>query len=134
MRGEMFFSSTHQRIMKGKIVSRFLALLIILAFVYPSVGYADADPVTKLEYTFTEPTLEKIDGFYSIKMPNTGKLPDDIGLPLLPVKTAKILIPQAHDVKTINIVPGKKITIEGEFMIECAEPQIPIGGAPSIVW
>jgi len=132
MREEKFFGSTHQRIMKGKIISRFLALLIILAFVYPSVGYADADPVTKLEYVFSEPKLERINEYYSIYMPDTGKLHDDIGLPLLPVKTAKILIPQGHDVKTINIVLGKKITLDGEFMIEYAKPQIPIGSNETV--
>lgn len=132
MREEKFFSSTHQRIMKGRIISRFLALLIILAFVYPSVGYADADPVTKLEYVFSEPRLERINEYYSIYMPDTGKLHDDIGLPLLPVKTAKILIPQGHDVKTINIVLGKKITLDGEFMIEYAKPQIPIGSDETV--
>lgn len=132
MRGEKFFGSTHQRIMKGKIDSRFLALLIILAFVYPSIGHADAEPVTKLEYVFSEPKLERINEYYSIYMPDTGKLHDDIGLPLLPVKTAKILIPQGHDVKTINIVLGKKITLDGEFMIEYAKPQIPIGSNETV--
>jgi hypothetical protein len=132
MREEKFFGSTHQRIMKGKIISRFLALLAILAFVYPSVGYADADPVTKLEYVFSEPKLERINEYYSIYMPDTGKLHDDIRLPLLPVKTAKILIPQGHDVKTINIVLGKKITLDGEFMIEYAKPQIPIGSNETV--
>ncbi|GAF98893.1 unnamed protein product, partial [marine sediment metagenome] len=96
------------------------------------MGYADADPVIKLEYVFSEPKLERINEYYSIYMPDTGKLHDDIGLPLLPVKTAKILIPQGHDVKTINIVLGKKITLDGEFMIEYAKPQIPIGSDETV--
>ena len=113
--------------MKGKAVSRLPALFIILAFLCSSLGYADSDPVTKLEYVFSEPKLERLNDCYSIDMPDTGKLYDDIGLPLLPVKATKILIPQGHDVKTINIVPGKKITLDGEFKIECAKPQVPIG-------
>lgn len=132
MKEVKLFGSTHQLIMKCKIISRFLALLIILAFVCSSVGYADTDPVTKLEYVFSEPKLERINEYYSIYMPDTGKLHDDIGLPLLPVKTAKILIPQGHDVKTINIVPGKKITLDGEFMLEYAKPQIPIGSDETV--
>ncbi len=132
MRGEKLFGSTHKWIMKGKAVSLLPALLTILAFVCSSLGYADADPVIKLEYVFSEPKLERINEYYSIYMPDTGKLYDDIGLPLLPVKTAKILIPQGHDVKTINIVLGKKITIDGEFMIEYAKPQIPIGSNETV--
>ena len=132
MRGEKLFGSTHQLIMKGKKVSLLPALLTILAFVCSSVGYADADPVTKLEYVFSEPKLERINEYYSIYMPDTGKLYDDIGFPFLPIKTVKILIPQGHDVKTINIVPGKKITLDGEFMIEYAKPQIPIGSTETV--
>ena len=124
---EKIFGSTHQSTMKNKKVSWLPALLTILAFVCSSLGYADVDPVTKLEYVFSEPKLERINEYYSIYMQDTGKLYDDIGLPLLPVKTAKILIPQGYDVKTINIVPGKKITIDGEFLIEYAKPQIPTG-------
>jgi hypothetical protein len=127
MRRKKISGSAHQWIMKGKAASRLPALFIILPFVCLSLGYADGDPVTQLEYVFSKPKLEKINQYYSIKIPDTGKLYDDIGLPLLPVKTAKILIPQGHDVKTINIVPGKKITLEGEFMIEYAQPQIPMG-------
>ena len=132
MRGEKIFGLTRQWIMKGKAVSRLPALLTILAFVCSSLGYADSDPVTKLEYVFSVPKLERINEYYSISMPDTGKLYDDIGFPLLPIKTVKILIPQGHDVKTINIVLGKKITLDREFMIEYAKPQIPIGSNETV--
>jgi hypothetical protein len=132
MRRKKIVGSTHQWIMKGKAVSRLPALFVILAFFCSSLSYADADPETKLEYVFSEPRLERINEYYSIKMPDTGKLYDDIGLPLLPVMTAKILIPQGHDVKTINIVPGKKKTLEGKYMIEYAEPQMPMGSDETV--
>lgn len=132
MRRKKIYGLPHQWIMTGNAVSRLAVLLIILAFVCSSVGYADADPVVELEYVFSEPKLERINEYYSIKMPDTGKLYDDIGLPLLPVMTAKILIPQGHDVKTINIVPGKKITLEGAFRIENAMPQVPIGSDETV--
>ncbi|UCC40191.1 MAG: fibronectin type III domain-containing protein [Candidatus Aminicenantes bacterium] len=132
MKRRKISGSTHQSTIKNKKISLSPVLFIILAFFCSSFGYADADPVTKLEYVFSEPKLERINEYYSIKMTDTGKLYDDIGLPLLPVKTAKILIPQGHEVKTINIVPGKKRTLEGEFMIEYAEPQIPIGSDETV--
>jgi hypothetical protein len=112
LRRKKIFGLTYRATIKNKKISRSPVLFIILAFFCSSLGYADADPVTKLEYVFSEPKLERINEYYSIKMPDTGKLYDDIGLPLLPVKTAKILIPQGHEVKTINIVPGKTITLD----------------------
>ena len=113
--------------MERKAVWRISSLFVVLAFLCSSLGYADADPVTKLEYVFSKPKLERIQHYYSIHMPDTVKLHDDVGMPLLPVKTAKILIPQGHEVKSINVIPGKKATLEGTFIIEYAKPPIPIG-------
>ena len=127
MKREKIFGSTHQSSMKNKKVIGLPVLLTILAFFCSSLGYADADPVINLEYVFSKPKLERVNEYYSVYMPDTGKLYDDIGLPLLPVKTAKILIPHGYDVKAVNIVPGKKIRLERKFMIEFAKPQIPIG-------
>lgn len=132
MKKNKSFALTRQWMTKKKALSRLPSLFIISAFFCASLVYADADPVTKLEYVFSEPKLERINQYYSIEMPNTVKLYDDIGMPLLPVKTAKILIPQGHDVKTINIVPGKRITLEGKFMIEYAKPQIPLGSEETV--
>ena len=109
--------------MKTKIVMAVLASLSVI----PSLAHAGPEPVIELEYTFTEPILERIDEYYSVRMPDTRRLYDAVGLPLVPVKTAKILIPQGRDVKAINIVPGKKVTLDGQFKIEYGRPQVPMG-------
>ena len=105
----------------------FFALLGVLISGYISLADA-ADPMIELEYMFPEPTLEMVDGeYHSVDMPETGKFYDTSGLPLLPVKTAKILMPQGRDVKAINVVPGKRIFLDGEFEIEYGTPAIPMG-------
>jgi hypothetical protein len=128
MRGAKFSSSIHQGIVKSKTAGRLLALLVILAVICPASTYAGPDPVIELGYSLPEPMLEKANAeYYSVEMPDTGKFCDAVGLPLLPVKTAKILIPQGRDVKAINIAPGKKVILDGEFKIEYGTPSVPIG-------
>jgi len=81
----------------------------------------------ELEYAFLEPKMgEMPDGYYSASIERTHKFSEEPGLPLLPIKIAKILIPQGRDVKNIETVPGRKITLEGQFKIEYAKQQVPI--------
>ena len=128
MRRTKFSGSAYQEIMKGKTAGQLLALLAILTVVYPCLAYAGADPVIEVEYTFLEPMLERVDGeYYSVEMPDTGKFHDAVGLPLLPVKTAKVLIPQGRDVKAINIARGKRVILDREFKIEYGKPPVPMG-------
>lgn len=89
----------------------------------------------EIEYAFTEPRIEKVaeTEYYSIKMEDTQKYYDKPGLPLIPFRTAMIPIPQGRDVEIINVVPGKKVVIEGQFKIEYARQQIPISRPDQIV-
>ncbi len=81
----------------------------------------------ELKYKFSGPKIKKVDEeYYSIEIMNTLTFFDEPGLPILPVKTAKILIPEGRSVKSIAVIPGKKITLEGEFKIEYGKQQIPI--------
>ncbi len=81
----------------------------------------------EIESIFSAPRLEKVGDteYYSIKMEDTQKYYDRAGLPLVPFRTAMIPIPQGRDVKTINVVPGKKVVMEGRFKIEYARQQLP---------
>ncbi len=117
-----------REITKGRLLDGLTASFIILVFLCPALAYAAPDPVVEMEYTFSEPMLERVDGeYYSVEMPDTGKYHDAIGLPLLPVKTAKILIPQRRDVKAINVAPGRRVMLDGEFKIEYGRPPSPMG-------
>ena len=66
----------------------------------------------ELEYGFLEPKMEKVeDGYHSANIEDTRKYSEEPGLPLLPIKIAKILIPQGRDVKNIVTIPGRKVTL-----------------------
>jgi len=81
----------------------------------------------ELEYKFLGPKIKEADEeYYSIEIMDTFRFCDEPGLPLLPVKTAKILIPQGRVIKNITVIPGRKITLDGEYKIEYSKQQIPI--------
>jgi hypothetical protein len=101
------------------------------------VGVSEKAPeeieTIEVVYDFSEPRIEKVDEeYYSIGMENTQKYYDRAGLPLIPFRTTMITIPQGRDVETINVVPKKKVDIEGRFKIEYARQQTPIQSDPTV--
>jgi len=60
--------------------------------------------------------------FVSIDMPETLKFADRPGVPLLPVKTAKILIPFGENVGRVRVIPGKAVVLPGAHNIEYSRP------------
>jgi hypothetical protein len=49
-----------------------------------------------------------------------------VGLPVLPFKTVKVLIPYGKEVEDVNVVAGKKIPIGESLIVEWGRPQIPL--------
>jgi hypothetical protein len=119
---------------KSTYIKIIAGLVIILSFITAGlncVGVSERAPqeieTIEVVYNFSEPRIEKVDGeYYSIRMEDTQKYYDRAGLPLIPFLTAMIPIPQGRGVETIDIVPGKKVVIEGRFKIEYARQQTPI--------
>ncbi len=60
--------------------------------------------------------------FVAIEMPGTHKFADRPGVPLLPVKTAKILIPFGEDVHRVRVIPGQAVVLPGAHNIEYSRP------------
>ena len=54
------------------------------------------------------------------------------GEPVLPVKTARIMIPYGEEVRDIQVIPGKEIYL-GQFYIEPGQAQVPIGSEAPIM-
>ncbi len=97
------------------------ALLVFLA-VFLSINVADAS-VIELTYDFTEPVVEKgLEGYDVISMglPKAG----NAGIPVLPFKTVKVLLPYGDELADIEIIPGKKVLLGKEFFIEPGHAQV----------
>ncbi|MGA1792264.1 MAG: C25 family cysteine peptidase, partial [bacterium] len=81
----------------------------------------------QMEYIFSEPKIERVDEVcHSIEMAGAEKFCQEPGNPILPVKTARILIPQGRDPVNIYVLPAQEIVLDGEFTIEYCKDQIPI--------
>ncbi|RJS70709.1 hypothetical protein CW714_06900, partial [Methanophagales archaeon] len=79
-----------------------------------------------LHYSFEKPTIESgLQDFKRIRIPglNTYAPP---GAPVMPFKTAKILIPYGEEVDNIQVIPEEKRYL-GKFLIEPGQKPIPIG-------
>ena len=55
-------------------------------------------------------------------MPSIGQ----IGEPVLPVKTVRVLVPFGEKVKRINITHGEKIQLKGKYDVEVGQEPIPL--------
>jgi len=112
----------------------------LFAILFFSITATNAMGAEKLDYAFETPKvmtsktdvpadsgLTKFSGlpFSSIIQKGTIPYAAKEGLPVLPVKTAKILIPPGHIVTSISVSPGKKRQIDGEYNVEYMKtPQI----------
>ena len=106
--------------MKAKIV--IVSLLIVLTFFF-AINAAEAS-VIELTYDFTEPVVEKgLEDYDVISMglPKTS----NVGLPVLPFKPVKVLIPYGEALENVEVISGNKTFIGEEFFIEPGQAQIP---------
>ncbi len=106
-----------------------LALLVLS--LSPSI--LTAESIT-LDYNFEYPELGTVtiggDTYDQVTMknaPNGG----NTGQPSLPITGASILIPMGHQVETVEIIPGKKILVGTNLMIEPVGPPTPLSLDPS---
>lgn len=105
----------------------FSVIMLLIAsggFTQGTEGKSDIE----IEYNFAEPAISKVkEDYSSIRLERLHKFCKKPGLPVLPVKLAKILIPAGREIQQINVTPGKKITLPGEYKIEYGKKPQPIG-------
>lgn len=78
-----------------------------------------------VEFAFSAPELTKEGDYDSITMEGLYSHGDP-GMPILPFKTVKILIPQGECVQNIEIVTKNKVVLDGFYNIECGQIPVPI--------
>jgi len=107
-----------------------LTFLLVLSIILLSQSaYAQPAPIV-LEFDFPEPkivegpTYDNI-AYDSVIMAGLDKHGEP-GLPVLPFKTVRILIPQEGDLQDIEVIGEKKITLDGRYKIEYGQTPVPI--------
>ena len=92
---------------------------------------AERDNSIQLSYSFEQPCIEKKNLFDEITMSDlmTCGLP---GEPVMPLKSIKVLLPPGSTVYTIEISPGRQITIPGSYKLIPGEKPVPLNYQGSI--
>jgi len=122
-----------------------IVILIIVASGFVAIASADSSSESNakytsatntpnspiiVEFTFPAPEITKAGDYDSITMKGLNSYGDP-GMPVLPFKTVKILIPQGECVQDIDIITGNKVVLKGFFNIECGQTPVPISSNPS---
>jgi hypothetical protein len=76
-------------------------------------------------YTFPMPTVNDSLNYDSIAMKDLSNYGAP-GEPVLPYKTARILIPQGKELDNIQVIAGNRIKLEGKFNVEYGTTPIPV--------
>ena len=79
-----------------------------------------------LEFSFSAPELTKVGDYDSVRIEGLYSHGDP-GMPILPFKTVKILIPQGECVQNVEVVSKNKVVLDGYYNIECGQIPVPIG-------
>jgi hypothetical protein len=127
---KLFRRSPEDRASVAKIIDNPEALST-----YNSAHVINATQQSKLELTYDfaesvigKPVIGKIDigeqEYDTVSIPGCDMYGAP-GEPVLPVKTARILIPYGEEVQDIQVVPGEEIYL-GEFYIEPGQEQVPL--------
>jgi len=84
----------------------------------------DAGPSDKMEFTFAfgPPRIEKgatMHGVaYSRFKTSQSRKSGRPGEPVLPFEAVRILVPQNKAVQRMEVIPGKKLPVDGQYLIE----------------
>jgi len=121
-----FLLGTRQKTLNLPGHRLFLLFMAVGILAYPQAVEAASHQIT-LDYPFAAPTLVKAGKDHSLRMPHTTLHAEAAGLPLLPVRTARILIPQGQEVVAVNVVPGREQWIDGSYILKWSSPPVPMG-------
>jgi len=117
--------------------------LILLILLFALVLNADAEikkystfikdkEVIFITFDFPKPVIKKVGKYHEIEMEDLINL-GDTGLPELPVRTVKILLPYNMEIAKAKVFKGNKVTIPGSYFIKPAQRLYPISYRGPIV-
>jgi hypothetical protein len=134
--------------MATKILSGICALILCFVLVptnmFAQESSVPAQEAVTITYDFLEPRVEET----SEVPPPKGALPvtegyvlvtmeglpqwSEPGLPVLPFKTARVLLPCGFDVERITVICGNKTILPGSYLVEPGQEAVPLSYEGSV--
>ncbi|MGA2671012.1 MAG: C25 family cysteine peptidase [Dehalococcoidia bacterium] len=135
--------ATRIRILSGICV--LILCFVLLPANISCQGYpASSQKAITITYDFPEPLVEETseipppkgalpaaEGCVSVTMEDLPKWSEP-GLPVLPFKTANILLPYGFDVERITVICGNKVALPGSYMVEPGQKAVPLSYEGSV--
>jgi len=99
---------------------------------------ASPEEVITITYDFPKPSFEETwevpppkgalsvdEGYVSVTMEGLPQW-SEAGLPVLPFKTARVLLPYGFDVERITVTCGNKVALPGSYVVEPGQETVPL--------
>ena len=107
----------------GKQVWTKILIIVLAVLLSPLSGLARAD--VEVTYEFSEPRITRSGEYHRVNIEDLHRFGKP-GFPVLPYRTAKLLIPFGDRVTDIEISSAKKTELPGSYMIEPAQQPVPL--------
>ena len=91
------------------------------------------EEIIEVTYTVPAPDITVLsDGFTSVILEGEGfsRMFGSPGSPVLPARSVRMLLPPDREVMEVEVIPGKKIAVKGEYQVEFARIPRPISAPP----
>ena len=98
--------------------------LLVLGLLLPSVVLSGENNIV-LQYDFEPPLIIEDGRYFRVTMTDLP-LARNAGLPVLPYKSLRVLIPAGWEVKNVAIEKGEKVTLDGRYIVKPAPQPVPL--------
>lgn len=100
-----------------------LLFLVLIGLLF-SGSVAEAS-VVRQTYEFSTPTLAQQEGVYDVTLAGAWSYGAP-GEPILPLAGVQLLLPPGESVTSIEIVPGERVLLPGQYRVRSGEMQYPL--------
>jgi hypothetical protein len=109
-------------------ISALTALALLYIWVATGPGLAQrpvSEEPIRITHEFPAPKITKAGEYHSVTMEGLPKLQRP-GLPMLPIKAAKVLVPPGRNMKGIRVICGRKMEIAGAYVVKPGQRPVPL--------
>jgi hypothetical protein len=121
----------------GKLFTISVLILFLFGTTIPVFGVNnEQNEIIVLDYSFSSPLTEKItiknEIYDRIRIDGLSNT-NDLGIPRLPVKPVKILLPQGRAVEEIRVITSEENNLGTDFKLEVGGKLVPIFTTPVVI-
>lgn len=122
-----------KRVISGMMLTLLLANMpTLVSNVQPVETENILSETISITYDFSEPTIQgtcmvnnQIGDYVFVTIEGLPQY-RVTGLPVLPFKTGRVLLPFGTELKCVEVTEGKKVLLSGSYLVECGQEPVPL--------